>query len=439
MPWPFIQHDPNLCIEKEEKSTRLIHVVLAGSDKNSAYAFQTIIENSIKQFSIFQTTVEAESFLNLNFENFFDYLDSGLKTLKKHQADILIRICQDKNNIRLNFQTPDLYFTDTPPFFSLLSSIYLPASIFNTSLLVPEISTLIASTLIALCLKKDERYISYLQNFIKILSKNKIPQGIDSELLSHILNLLAFNYIAANMSHFEKQDVKVILNLIKFAQQKKNKEYNALIDAGLLSTLGQMYQCATTGKNANTYMLLERAIESYKKAQKHFNKYVFPYDYGRLSLVLAKLHFRIFKLSNDNQTLRDAIFYLREAEKIFTKTLFENLWAEIEHNLGIYLAVLSSRSNNESIVMLSIQSFEKEQQVYSKTNAPQTWANIETLIADTYYHFGKKTSQIKHLEKAIEHYGNAFEVFAELKNTEKLSQIETYVQKADEEIMLLEK
>jgi len=428
---------------QEKENIPPIKVIVTDANEISMLPFMEIIAQALRQTPLFivgtQKEQSSENFLNSENKNFFDFLDSGLKILKKYQADVLIRIYQEKNNIRLNFQTENMYFKKVPPFLSLVDSLYLPISFFQQKDLPKEISTLIASTIVALNIKKDERYGIYLKNLVEILSKSAPKKNFDTDTIPHLLNFLAFNYMSANEAHFEKRDVKLALSLVHAAYQKKTSGLNSLLEGTLLTTLGQIYQCALTGKNANNYVLIQCAIESYKKAQKHFNRYVFPYDYARLSLVLSKLYFQFFKLSDDTQTLRDAIFQLREAEKIVTQTLFPEYWAKIQHELGLYLALLSTKSNNETIAKLAIQNFQNEQRFYSLENTPERWAEIEEEIAETYDHLGKHTLDTTHFEKAIEHYGNAFDVFAKLNQEQRCKEIELYVQRLEEELAQIEK
>ena len=136
--------------------------------KCATLPFQNVVKETLSSFPWFDIQTQSEqtfeNFLDLNNKNFFDFLDSGLKILKKYQADILIRLYQKGNTVRLNFQTPDMYLTDKPPFLSLLSGLYLPILYFRLPPLPVEISTLIAGTLLALNLKKDEQYKLFLQN-----------------------------------------------------------------------------------------------------------------------------------------------------------------------------------------------------------------------------------------------------------------------------------
>ncbi len=439
--WPFTKNKKNEQTQIQNNELRPLKVVVVGSDSNSALPAKETIFNILKQYILFSVVLEKEqtleNFLNLNNKNFFDFWDSGLKILKQHQADVLIRIYQEKNSIRLNFQTDQMYQTNEPPFFSLLESLYLPISYFTQNNLPPQISNLIAATLIALNLKKDFSYQAPLEKLINILSKNKIPEGIEQNFIPHLLVFLSLNYISAKSDHFGKKDVKLILNLTSFAYKNLKNEYDSLAEGALLTTLGQTYQCAALNPKADSFSLIERAIESYKKALKHFSRYIFPYDYGRLSLVLSALYFQFFQLSEDSQTLRDSVFYLREAEKIFTSAGFPELWAKIEHNLGTYLSLLSARSNNIEIAQLAIQNFKNEQYIFTKQTNPEKWADIEIQIANIYYYLGKKISNKRFLETAINHYSYAYEIFDLLKQNKRTIEIETYIQKADEEIMRL--
>ncbi len=439
--WPFKKHQTPTSLQDTPPSLSPLKVVIVGSDLALTLPVKEIISNALKKIPLFLVSTQDEQifedFLNLNNQNFFDFWDSGTKTLKQYQADVLIYLYQEKNNIRLNFQTEKMYQTSTPPFFSLLQGLYLPTAYFTQPEIPSQIINLIAATLIALNLEKDERYHAPLEQIVKILSKNKIPEGIDKKFISEMLNLLALNYISTKASHFEKQDFKLILNLITFAYKNLNSTYDSLCEGFLLTTLGEAYQCALTGKKADSYQLIQRAIESYKKALKHFSRYIFPYDYGRLCLSLSDLYFKFFQLSADNQTLRDTVFYLREAEKIFTPSVFPDLWAKIQHLLASDLSILSSHSNSVEIANLAIQKFQNEQHIFQKQTHPQQWANIEIQIANIYYYLGKNNSSKSLLEKSINHYSYAFEVYDLIHQNDKTLEIETYIQKADEEIMRL--
>lgn len=424
-----------------ETEPQQIRVVITGVDENETIPFKKVIADNLKEFDLFSIDFEKEqaieNFLNLDNKNFFDFLDSGLKILSTHQADILIRIYHQKNNIRLNFQTADIYEHDKLPFFSLLNSLYLPLSCFKQEKLPQALSTLIASTLISLNIEKDKRFETLISHLVDILSKNKIPQEIEAENIAHILNFLALNYLSARPNGLEKKDVQSLLNLLDFAFHHILPNDDILLKGHLLTTLGQMYQASLSGQNADVYTLIQRAIESYKRAQKHFNRYVFPYDYGRLSLVLAKLYFQFFKLSDDGQTLRDAVFHLREAEKIFTFAAFPEKWAQIQQDLGTYLSLLSSRSNNPEIAQLAVQSFKNVETVFEKRTRPEKFADTHIQIGDLYYYLGKNISNKNYLEKAADYYTEAFDVFAQLQNKDKLNEIEKYLEKVDQEIMRL--
>ena len=438
---PFTSRKINKQDQPPQTEPQAIRVVITGVDQNETIPFKKVIAENLKAFDLFSVAFEneqeTENFLNLDNKNFFDFLDSGLKILSTHQADILIRIYHQKNNIRLNFQTANIYERNDVPFFSLLNSLYLPLSCFKQEKLPQAISTLIASTLVALNIEKDKRFEALISHLVDILSKNKIPQEIEAEFVPHILNFLALNYLCARPNGLEKQDVQSLLNLLDFAFKHVLKNDDVLLKGHLLTTLGQMYQASIGGKKADAYILLQRAIESYKRAQKHFNRYVFPYDYGRLSLVLAKLYFQFFKLSDDGQTLRDAVFHLREAEKIFTFAAFPEKWAQIQKDLGIYLLLLSSRSNNEEIAELAVQSFKNVETVFEKQKYPEKFADMQIQIGNLYYYLGKNISNKEYLEKAADYYTEAFDVFAKLQKKDRLTEIESYLEKVDQEIMRL--
>lgn len=439
MLWNFLKSQE----QKSDNPKPLIpvRVVIMGCDENAPVELKKVLAESFKSMPflsvIFEDDFALEDLLNPDHKNFFDFFDSGIKALKKHHADVLLRFHSNGTQIRFNFLTPDMYLKHEPPFFSSLFGFYLPASYFQAENLPDQISCLISCTFIALGLKKDARLFETFKELMKILSKNKMPQGIEKRFMPHILSLLAFNYLALRANTFHKKDMLLISNLITSAQKSKDGAYDAVLEGTLLTLAGQMYALAADAKNADSYTFWERASQNTKKALKYFNKYVFPYDYGRLSLVLSKLYFSFFKFSENRQSLRDAVFYMREAENIFTFASFPFLWADIEGNLGNYLMRLSAYAHSKEIAELAVQNYKNRQKVFSKEASPSLWAETEKNIADIYYYLGKDSQNQAYFEKASDHYLDALEVYEDLKETKYIEMLENALEKTQEKILRL--
>lgn len=418
-----------------------IRVVIMGKDDHSAVGIKQVLSQSFSNMPFLSITFEddpaLEDFLNPSHKNFFDFFDSGIKALQKHQADILLRFYQDGTNIRFNFLTSDMYFISIAPFYSSMFGLYLPATYFQNRCLPEQISNLIGASFVALCLKKHTECVLKLKELLNVLSKNKMPQGIQKQFMPHVLSLLAFNYLALHANSFRKKDMQLILNLITAAKNTDTNGFDAVLNGALLTILGQMYACAANSQNADSFMFLKRAVEHTKKALKCFNKYVFPYDYGRLTLVLAKLYFALFKLSDNRQNMRDAVFYAREAEKIFTFSNFPVLWADIQGDLGDYLVQLSFFAKNKEIAEIAIQNYKNKQKFYQKQTHPLLWAKTQKSIADVYYYLGNTLQNAAYLEKASDSYVEAFEVFEQLDDTPSLQQIENTLEKTQENFLRL--
>jgi len=418
-----------------------LRVVVMGRDDNATIGFRKVLVENLSKIGFLNVLSEessvAHDFLASGHKNFFDFFDNAMKVLKKHIADVVVCFEQQNNNVCFNFLTQDMYVANTPPFFSALHTLYLPVSYFQKEDLPPAVVNLLAGTCIGLSLHKDERYRQVLGKIVNVLSKNKKPQGIEKAYMPHILLFLALNFLASKTAHFEKKDVNLVLSLINSAYQLKTQEYDAVLEGGLLSVLGQMYQCGAHVKNADASVMTERAIESYRKALKYFNRYIFPYDYGRLCVVLAKLYFTFFKLSDERQALRDAIFYMREAEKIFTVTGFPKLWADIQGDLGEYLTHSGVCSGNKEIVDIAIQHYKNRQRVYEREANPDEWGCAEKNIADAYYYIGKNTEHSGYLEKASVHYFAALDAFHDAKDKARAEMTEVAVQKTNEKILRL--
>ena len=420
-----------------------VRVVITGRDENAAVGLKKVLADSFQSMPflsvVFEDDFAPEDFLNPDNKNFFDFFDTGIKALKKHNADVLLRFFQNGTQVRFNFLTQNMYLASASPFFSSLFGLYLPISYFQSQDLPVQICCLISATFVALSLKKDSRYTEILKELVNILSKNKMPQGIEKSFMPHILNLLAFNYLALHADSFQKKDITLISNLINSANKIKAKPDDLLTEGALLTLAAQMYACAAEAKNADSYTFYERAVEKAKKALKYFNKYVFPYDYGRLCIVLSKFYFSFFKLSENRQSLRDAVFYMREAEKIFTRASTPSLWADIQGDLGAYLARLSFYSKNKEIAEIAVQNYKNKQSFYQKETYPLLWAQTEKSIADIYYYLGKDSENAAYLEKASDTYWNALEILEECGDTEHVQMIDNVLKKIDENFLRLNK
>lgn len=439
MLWSFLKSQKEKDVPP--KPLMPLRVVIMGRDENAPVDFKKVLGESFKSMPflsvVFEDDFALEDLLNPDYKNFFDFFDGGIKALKKHNADVLLRFYSNGTQIRFNFLTPDMYLKKEPPFFSSLFGLYLPVSYFQAENLPQQISCLIGCTFIALGLKKDVRYLQTLKALIKVLSKTKMPQGIEKRFMPHILSFLAFNYLVLRADTFDKKDMFLISNLITSAQKSKDGAYDAVLEGTLLTLSGQMYALAANAKNADSYTFLERAAQNTRKALKYFNKYVFPYDYGHLSLILSKFYFSFFKFSENRQSLRDAVFYMREAEKIFTFATFPYLWADIEGDLGNYLTHLSVNAHSKEIAEVAVQNYKNRQKVFSKESSPLLWAETEKSIADVYYYLGKDLQNQAYFEKASNHYLDALDIFEDLKETEYVEMLENALEKTQEKILRL--
>ncbi len=407
-----------------------IKIVLSANADAVLTTPKRMIEESLHTYPFFEIIFELDTFdedyLLEGHQNFFDFWDSGLKILKKHKADILLRLKKGQNDVRLHFQTSKMYQKQDLPFFSAVYPLKLPFHYFEAQKLPDQITALIVGVLLAL--KKDESpfYRKKSVEILRLLSKNKIPSQTDKESLVCILYFLSLIYINHNRLALKKKDVQITQNLLKTAFEHVSSD-DFILQSALYGALAQMYECAADNPKADALVLLERAIESYKKALKYINRYVFVYDWGYLNLVLSRVHARFHHLSDNHQALRDAIAYLKNAQQIFTLSSSPYLWAVIEDRLGIYLSLLSAKSDNKEIAFMAIECFKNKQKVYSKEYAPDMWAETQFTIGGIYDHLGRRLFNPSLMDKALDCYNDALEIFKELGQTSKVREIENTI------------
>lgn len=427
--------------DKDNNSLNPIKIVISGANDGMSVNPNNVLINSLQQMPFLTFSSEKisvfENFSNTDHQNFFDFWEKGVQILRHHQADVLLRFDQDQKQIRLSFQTENMYRKNAVAFFSVANYLYLPIDFFEEDILPPQISALILATILAFNFEKNEKYKSYLEQIMDRLSQKKLPAGIDVCHMPYILIFLILDYLTLKRESFNKQDMMLVAGLIQSAQKNLSQIQDPMIEGIIYAVRGQIYLCASNCQKADMYTFVSRAIEYFKKSQKYFSRYAYPYDNGGTALVLADLYLRLFNLSDDNQALRDAISQLRSAEQIFTFLVNPVLWGDIKEKLGSCFSVLSSKSNSEEIALLSVNNYREEQKVYNQEKHPEKWADIEKEIADVYYHLGKHIQNEKYLEKSIDSYNKAFEVYESLNQISKTRLLEKCVLRADEEIMRL--
>ena len=412
---------------KQNPPEKLRVLVVYSSESLSMLAMPKIL-NALKTRPFFEiiTASEEKIFSTFDHKNFFDIWDGGLQLLKRHNGEVLIRVCSANDFVRVYFQAPQMYQSDKIPFFSLSNSLLMPMDYFKGDQIPLQICALIFGILIVLAKKESDFYQAELKKILHVLSRNKMPENTPSAFLPHILNLLALIYMKVYGQAFCQKDAKLILSFLKSGFKNAGKD-DLVLQGNLYACLGQMYQTTLNDQKADSLVLLKRGIESYKKALKYFNRYVFMYDYGRLNLVLSNLYFHFYHLTDDTQALRDAIAYLKNAEQVFTFSGHPFLWAVIEDKLGKYLSDLGAKSASKEIAAMAVEYLKNKQKVYTKEYAPDMWAQTEADIGAIYDHLGREYFNAGLLDKALSCYESALEVFRALNQTPKAKELENTI------------
>ncbi len=387
---------------------------------------------------IYYETAASGALFYQDGRNFFDFFDGGKQILDKTKANVLIRgFCQD-DKICLSFQAPRQYDKLNLPVILPLNRLYLPLRYFQEKNMPASLSALISGIVVALAkVENAALQMNVLEKIVADISKQRSPEGLNLSCMPYILNALSLVYLQAVAENLKMSDVKTISALLENARKYQPATKDILLCGNIYANLGQLYQCAAEKLNHHKYTFYKNAAVCCRYAQKYFNRYSYPYDFGFLSYRLSQIYYGYWKQSSDIQALRDAVFHLREAEKIFTVAIFPYFWAEIQGNLGLYLSLLGLFSGNDEISMLAVDNYKKRQKIYMKEKSPQEWAKAEANIGNVFYNSGKKHDDEEYLEEAIKYYNRAAEIYENGKMSAELKQMQICMAKTDEYIMRL--
>lgn len=376
-----------------------------------------------------------KTFLNLQGKNFFDCFDTGKQILKKTKADVLIWGLRQADKIRLNFQIAKQYEADDLLTVSLLDGLYLPFAYFEQKKLPEVMAELLAAIILMVGGERPE----ILKKLTEDIGRKGTPQGLSVAYMPYVLNMLALVYLHAKRDVLQLKDVNLISSMLENAHNAASGIKDGLLTGSIYAHFGQLYQYAAEMFAKHKYTFYRNAAECCRRAQKYFNRYSYPYDFGILSYRLSKLYFGYWKQVSDIQALRDAVFHLREAEKIFTNATFPYFWAKIEGDLGFYLSMLGLFSHSDEISMLAVENYKKRQKVYTKDLWPLKWAKAQEDIGNIFYNSGKQLNDEEYLEEAIKYYEEAAEIYENHKLSAELKQMQVCIAKCDEHIKRIAK
>ncbi len=374
-----------------------------------------------------------KKFLDLQSRNFFDFIDTGKKILKKTKTDVLVWGYREQNNLRLNFQTLNQYIDVKVPFFSLLNSLILPLDYFQEFKLPVSMLDLICAVI--LVISENSAYTEILKETVEKINNSSPPKDLDIKYMPYILNLLALAYLVSVKDTFQKQDIKIVSSILKNALKYLKKETNSLLVGLIYSTFGQLYQLATELNVDDRYANCKFATDFYNLALKYFPRHTFPYDFGHTAYRLSVLYFDYWKYTADIQFLRNAIFQLREAQKVFTQITFPDFWAIIQKDLGLYFSMMSVFSKNQEIALLAIENYKNYQKVCSRDKYPLAWAEIQEKIGNIFFECGKFSHNEECFDEAVKYYLEAQNIYEEHDVSENKKRIEKCLVKTDENLL----
>lgn len=402
------------------------------SENSGRYLCELLKESSLFECDFYDELTD-KSFLNLQGRNFFDFYDAGRKILKQTGADVLIWGLRKNDKIRLNFQTGRQYENAD---ISLLDSLCLPLNFFQDKILPEQLFELICAIVVVTAEKNNGNKQKILKNlFDKI--KTSSPRGLSIEDMPYILNMLAIIYLQANADSLSIADIKAISGILDKARKLSADAADVLLTASICANFGKLYQVAAEAFDHYRDLFLKNAIEYNRMAQKYFNRYAYPYDFGVLACRNSQLYFAYWRQVSDVQALRDAVFNLREAEKIFSEAAFPYFWALIQDKLGFYLSLLGLFSHSDEISLLAVENYKNRQRVFAKEVWPLKWAKTQENIGNIFYNTGKWLKDENYLEEAIKYYEDAAEIYENCKKSDELRQMQICITKADEYIKQL--
>lgn len=427
--------------ESQTEDFRLKAVVVAFED-NCPENSGKILTNFLAAQTWFDVEyyddIPDKTFLNMDSRNFFDFVDTGKRILKKTKADVLVWGFRSDNDIRLNFQTPQQYEKHVPPVFALTNCLYLPLNYFQEKRLPAAVTHLICGAIVSAAETQQSSFkTDKLKEISNLISSDTSPRDLPVRHMPYILNFLALIYLHAKADELSAADIKIIANMLNSAKKEQTTAKDFILAGNIYANLGQLYQLAAEKITDHQYAFCRHAVECCRYAQKYFTRYTYPYDFGFLAYRISRLYYKYWKQVSDIQALRDAVFHLRDAEKIFSKIAFPYFWAIIQGDLGFYLSMLGLFSKSDEISMLAVDNYKKRQQVYAKDLWPQDWAKSEESIGNIYYNMGKQFDDEVYLEESIKYFQSAADVYENRKLSSELKQMKICVAKAEEYIMQL--
>jgi hypothetical protein len=278
-----------------------------------------------------------------------------------------------------------------------------------------------------------------LNEMIEQISRMSSPQGLTTEDMPYVINLLLVMYLQSRSGGLSKSDIELIRTLLKQCFMLSKQHKDTIFLGCLYANAGQFFSMLSAYEEDKKFEHHHKAVECFRYAQKFFNRYNYPYDFAFQSYQLSRQYFGFWKWTNDIQAIRDAVLHLKDAEKIFTKIRFPMFWAEIQKDLGYYLSILGTHTTNDEILTSAVDHYKNRQKVLSRDDFPLMWAEAEESVGSLLYAIGKIHNNEEYLLESIQSYAAAADVYEELQLPGAVRQMRVCQSKAEEYILKLQR
>lgn len=200
------------------------------------------------------------------------------------------------------------------------------------------------------------------------------------------------------------------------------REHEPLEYAATQNNLGNALQ--SIGEREEGSERLLEAVAAYRIALLEYSRDVSPLDWAMTQNNLGSALSIIGERETGTQRLDEAVTAFRDALCEYSREREPLDWAMTQNNLGNALSMLGEREKGYERLVEAVKAYQNALLEWTRDEAPFSWAVTQHCLSGLSIAFFDKTSEVSHLDTAVESANAALEVYLEKEATHYIEWIE---------------
>ena len=157
--------------------------------------------------------------------------------------------------------------------------------------------------------------------------------------------------------------------------------------------------------------LFKEAVGEWRQAVESLTRASMPQEWAQSQIKLSNALYRLDLATGDSELLREALQSLQAALQVYSRTETPQKWADTMHDMAQILQIYGDQMKSPDVLKKAIETCDATLQVFTKDRTPLAWAKTQNTLGAALFLFDRHKGGNEHLEEAKTALENALEIF----------------------------